>query len=174
MSKVATPGRTRCEDVAELLDIPVTRTVKAIAVILSSPAGGAGQFALILLRGDHNLNELKVQKTLGEFRFARDDEIVDKLGCQPGYIGPVGVVDLPIFADRSVAVMGDFVCGANEAGFHLTGVNFGAMSPSRRESAISAMSLSVTCRPTAGAGWSSAAASRWATFSSCVPNTPRR
>jgi prolyl-tRNA synthetase len=65
-----------------------------------------------------------VQKTLGEFRFARDDEILDKLGCQPGYIGPVGVVDLPIFADRSVAVMGDFVCGANEVGFHLTGVNF--------------------------------------------------
>jgi prolyl-tRNA synthetase len=124
MSRVATPGRIRCEDVAELLDLPVTRMVKAIAVILSSPAGGAGQFALILLRGDHNLNELKVQKTLGEFRFARDDEILDKLGCQPGYIGPVGVVDLPIFADRSVAVMGDFVCGANEVGFHLTGVNF--------------------------------------------------
>jgi prolyl-tRNA synthetase len=124
MSKVATPGRTRCEDVAELLDIPVSRTVKAIAVVLNSAAGGPGQFAMILLRGDHNLNELKVQKTLGEFRFARDDEIVVKLGCQPGYIGPVGVVDLPVFADRSVAVMGDFVCGANEAGFHLTGVNF--------------------------------------------------
>ncbi|MBK7677651.1 MAG: proline--tRNA ligase [Candidatus Accumulibacter sp.] len=124
MSRVATPGRTRCEDVAELLDIPVSRTVKAIAVVLNSAAGGPGQFALILLRGDHNLNELKVQKTLGEFRFARDDEIVVKLGCQPGYIGPVGVVDLPVFADRSVAVMGDFVCGANEAGFHLTGVNF--------------------------------------------------
>jgi prolyl-tRNA synthetase len=124
MSKVATPGRTRCEDVAELLDIPVSRMVKAIAIVLNSAAGGPGQFALILLRGDHNLNELKVQKTLGEFRFARDDEIVVALGCQPGYIGPVGAVQLPVFADRSVAVMGDFVCGANEAGFHLTGVNF--------------------------------------------------
>jgi prolyl-tRNA synthetase len=124
MSKVATPGRIRCEDVAELLDIPVSRMVKAIAIVLNSAAGDPGQFALILLRGDHNLNELKVQKTLGEFRFARDDEIVAKLGCQPGYIGPVGVSELPVFADRSVAVMGDFVCGANQGGFHLTGVNF--------------------------------------------------
>jgi prolyl-tRNA synthetase len=74
--KVATPGRSRCEDVAELLGIPLSRTVKAIAVVLNSAAGGPGQFAMILLRGDHNLNELKVQKTLGEFRFARDDEIV--------------------------------------------------------------------------------------------------
>ena len=116
---------TRCEDVAELLDIPVSRTVKAIAVVLNSAAGGPGQFAMILLRGDHNLNELKVQKTLGEFRFARDDEIVAALGCPPGYIGPVGVADVPVFADRSVVVMSDFVCGANAVGFHLTGVNFG-------------------------------------------------
>ncbi len=125
LQKVATPGLTRCEDVAAFLGISLTRTVKAIAVVLNSPAGACGQFALLLLRGDHHLNELKAQKSLGEFHFARDEEIVDALGCQPGYIGPLGVADIPVFADRSVVVMSDFVCGANEAGFHLLGVNFG-------------------------------------------------
>ncbi|SBT03665.1 prolyl-tRNA synthetase [Candidatus Accumulibacter aalborgensis] len=125
LERVATPGRTRCEDVAALLALPLTRTVKAIAIVLTSATGASGQFALILLRGDHNLNEIKAQKTVGDFRFARDDEIQTALGCQPGYIGPLGVGALPVFADRSVAVMSDFVCGANEAGFHLVGVNFG-------------------------------------------------
>ena len=125
MQKVATPGRATCEDVAALLAIPLTTTVKTIAVVLTSPPAGTGQFALILLRGDHSLNELKTEKTLGGFRFAREDEIVAALGCQPGYIGPVAVGDVRVVADRSVAVMGDFVCGANDAGFHLTGVNFG-------------------------------------------------
>ena len=60
----------------------------------------------------------------GEFRFAREDEIVEALGCKPGYIGPVGLGSIPVYADRSVAAMNDFVCGANEAGFHITGVNF--------------------------------------------------
>jgi len=125
MRKVATPGRTRCEDVAALLDMSLTRTVKAIAIVLDRPPGSSGQFALILLRGDHNLNEIKAQKVVGDFRFARDEEIVAALACQPGYIGPLGVGDMPVFADRSVAAMSDFVCGANEAGFHLVDVNFG-------------------------------------------------
>ena len=125
LARVATPGRTRCEEVAALLALPLTRTVKAIAIVLTSATGGSGQFALILLRGDHNLNEIKAQKIVGDFRFARDDEIQTALGCQPGYIGPLGVGATPVFADRSVAVMSDFVCGANEAGFHLVGVNFG-------------------------------------------------
>ena len=125
LQKVATPGQTRCEEVAALLDMPLTRTVKAIAVVREQPAAGDGQFALILLRGDHHLNEIKAQKIVGDFRFARDDEIDAALGCQPGYIGPLGVGAMPVFADRSVAELGDFVCGANEAGFHLTGVNFG-------------------------------------------------
>ncbi|ACV36287.1 proline--tRNA ligase [Accumulibacter sp.] len=125
MRKVATPGRTRCEDVAALLDMPLTRTVKAIAIVLDLPPGSSGQFALVLLRGDHNLNEIKAQKVVGDFRFARDEEIVAALACQPGYIGPLGVGDMPVFADRSVAAMSDFVCGANEAGFHLVDVNFG-------------------------------------------------
>lgn len=125
LQKVATPGRTRCEDVAALLDVPLTQTVKAIAIVVDRPLTGSGEFVLILLRGDHSLNEIKAQKVVGEFRFARDEEIVTALGCQPGYIGPVGVGGLKVVADRSVAVMSDFVCGANEVDFHLTGVNFG-------------------------------------------------
>ncbi|MCM8611080.1 proline--tRNA ligase [Accumulibacter sp.] len=129
LQKVATPGRTRCEDVADLLGVALQTTVKAIAVVLAGSEGVAGGFTMILLRGDHSLNELKAQKLLGEFRFARDDEIQAALGCQPGYIGPVGISGIAIHADRSVAAMGDFVCGANEAGFHLTGVNFGRDLP---------------------------------------------
>jgi len=125
MAKIATPGKIRCEDVAALLNIPVTRMVKAIAIIRDLPGASPARFALILLRGDHDLNEVKTQKLVGEFRFARDEEIIAALGCQPGYIGPVSGNDITVFADRSVAAMSDFVCGANEAGFHLTGVNFG-------------------------------------------------
>lgn len=127
--KVATPGKTRCEDVAEFLNIPVTKMVKAIAIVRTQEESDSDQFALILLRGDHDLNEVKTEKVVGEFRFARDDEIFPALGCKPGYIGPVEIKNIPVFADRSVAVMSDFVCGANEAGFHLTGVNFGRDLP---------------------------------------------
>ena len=124
MVKVATPGKTKCEDVADFLGIPLTRMVKAIAIMRNVPQSDATQFVLILLRGDHDLNEIKTQKVTGEFRFAREDEIVEALGCKPGYIGPVGLGTIPVYADRSVAAMNDFVCGANEAGFHITGVNF--------------------------------------------------
>lgn len=129
LEKVATPGKTKCEDVAALLDIALAKMVKAIAIMRSGDADSAPQFALILLRGDHALNEIKAQKVVGEFRFAHDEEIVDALGCKPGYIGPVGIGNVPVFADRSVAVLSDFVCGANEAGFHLRGVNFGRDLP---------------------------------------------
>ena len=126
MQKVATPGKIKCEDVAALLQLPLRSMVKAIAVVRSEIEDGQpGRFALLLLRGDHDLNELKAQKTIGEFRFARDEEIVAALGCKPGYIGPVGVGNVAVIADRTVAAMSDFVCGANEAGFHLAGVNFG-------------------------------------------------
>jgi prolyl-tRNA synthetase len=120
MKKVATPGKSKCEDVAAFLGIPVERTVKAIALTRS------GSLVLVLLRGDHELNELKTQKVLGEFRFATDEEIERSLGCRAGYIGPVGVAkSVAVFADRTVAKMSDFVCGANEAGYHLSGVNWG-------------------------------------------------
>ena len=125
-NKVATPEKTRCEDVAAFLGIPVERMLKAIAVV------HADEFVLLLLRGDHNLNEVKAQKLPGmdPFRFATDEEVVAHLGCKPGYIGPVGIAaNIKVIADRSVAVMADFVCGANEEGYHLSGVNFGRDLP---------------------------------------------
>jgi prolyl-tRNA synthetase len=127
MEKKATPGKTKCEDVAAFLGLPLTQTVKAIAVMAENKEAGS-EFVLLLLRGDHALNEIKAQKVVGEFRFARDEEIVAALGCKPGYIGAVGFSGR-VVADRSVAGMSSCVCGANEEGYHLTGVNFGRDLP---------------------------------------------
>jgi len=127
MEKKATPGKTKCEDVAAFLNIPLGQMVKAVAVMAGeeNPA-----FTLLLLRGDHELNEIKASKIIGEFRFAKDEEIVEALGCKPGYIGPVAIADkIKVVADRSVATLVDFTCGANEEGFHLSGVNFGRDLP---------------------------------------------
>ncbi len=133
MEKVATPGKTRCEDVSQFLGCELTRMVKAIAVVrtlVEEKEEEKTEFALLLLRGDHDLNEIKAQKVIGEFRFARDEEIVEALGVKPGYIGPVAIrADIPVFADRTVAAMSDFVCGANEADHHIRGVNFGRDLP---------------------------------------------
>ena len=123
LRKVATPGKTRCEEVAALLGLPLERTVKAIAVMHDD------EFTLLLLRGDHELNEVKAQKTIGRFRFATEAEIRRALGGPPGYIGPVGAQGLRVVADRTVAAMSDFVCGANEEGFHLAGVNWSTDLP---------------------------------------------
>jgi prolyl-tRNA synthetase len=122
LRKVATPGKKTCEDVAALLGLPLARTAKSVAVMHD------GQLVLLLLRGDHSLNEIKAQKVIGAFRFASEKEIEAGLGCKPGYIGPVGK-PVKLVVDRSVAAMSDFVCGANEEGFHLTGVNFGRDLP---------------------------------------------
>ncbi len=122
LQKVATPGKTRCEDVAQLLKVDLKKTVKAVAVVHD------GRLHLLLLRGDHELNEIKAQKTIGAFRFATEAEIERALRCKPGYIGPVGA-DAKVVADRRVALMSDFVCGANEEGYHLTGVNWGRDLP---------------------------------------------
>ncbi|HEX8961429.1 MAG TPA: proline--tRNA ligase [Rhodocyclaceae bacterium] len=127
LEKKATPGKIRCEDVADFLGTALTRTVKAIAVVHDD------EFTLLLLRGDHNLNEVKAAKLPGldPFRFATDDEVERALGCRPGYIGPVGAdrAKVRVIADRTVAQMDNFVCGANEAGFHLTGANWGRDLP---------------------------------------------
>jgi len=117
LKKVPTPGKTTCEEVAQLLKIPLERTVKAVAVMHDDA------FHLLLIRGDHDLNEVKTQKVIGAFRFATDKEIEAALHCKAGYIGPVKT-NAKIVADRTVAAMSDFVCGANEEGFHLTGVNW--------------------------------------------------
>ncbi len=122
MHKVPTPGATRCEDVAALLGAPLAQTVKAIAVMHED------EFVLLLLRGDHSLNEMKTQKLPGmdPFRFATDAEVERHLGCRPGYIGPVGAdAGVRVIADHAVAVMADFICGANQEGYHLAGANFG-------------------------------------------------
>jgi prolyl-tRNA synthetase len=124
MRKVPTPGRTRCEQVAELLGLPLERTVKAIAVMQETA------FVLLLVRGDHALNEIKTQKAIGAFRFATEAEIRQALSGPPGYIGPVGApAGLRVVADRTVAAMGGFVCGANEEGYHLAEVSWGRDLP---------------------------------------------
>ncbi|MGH8751381.1 MAG: proline--tRNA ligase, partial [Burkholderiales bacterium] len=126
MKEIATPGKTKCEDVAKFLGIGIERMVKAIAVVRPEiPAGAEGHLAMILLRGDHDLNEIKTARILGKFCFASDDEIRAATGCRAGYIGPVKLrQNVAVFADRTVAAMSDFVCGANKDGFHLSGVNF--------------------------------------------------
>ena len=126
MKLVDTPKQTSCEDVATLLGVNLTNTVKSIALIAE------GKFYLCLLRGDHNLNEIKVGKLAGlaDFRFATEEEIRVHLNCPPGFIGPVNVgATVTVIADRTVAAMSDFICGANQPKFHLQGVNFGRDLP---------------------------------------------
>ncbi len=122
MQKVSTPGIATCEGVADLLKLPLARTVKCLMV-------WAGERAhMLLIRGDHMGNEVKIGNLPGMdgFRWATEAEIVAATGCRPGYLGPVGIpADLPLIVDRAVAVMGDFICGANEPDYHLRGVNFG-------------------------------------------------
>jgi prolyl-tRNA synthetase len=121
MREVETPKQTACEEVAKLLGISVQRTVKAVAVVAQE------KFYLALLRGDHMLNEVKLAKLSGlqDFRLATEEEIRANLNCPPGFIGPVGVSEqVNIIADKTVALMSDFVCGANKPKYHLAGVNF--------------------------------------------------
>lgn len=137
LQKVATPGKSTCAEVAELLGLPLARTVKSIVLatdeITDKEQVGKTTVWLLLLRGDHDMNEVKVGKLPGMeggFRFATEAEILAHFGCKPGYLGPVGLKKpLNILADREVAVLADWVCGANEAGFHSTGVNWGRDLP---------------------------------------------
>ena len=122
LQEVATPGMATCEEVATLLGLPLSGTVKALML------WAGDRLHLLLIRGDHNLNEMKAGKIppLKDFRWATNTEIEQTFGCEPGYIGPVGIrADIPLIVDRSVAVMADFVCGANKPGYHLRGANFG-------------------------------------------------
>jgi prolyl-tRNA synthetase len=119
MQKVITPGQKSIEDVSTFLNVTPQQVLKTIAVI-----DVTGNFTLLLLRGDHTLNEIKTAKILGEFRFASDDEIHQNMGCRTGYIGPVNTT-VRILADHAAAAMSNFVCGANDDGFHYTHANFG-------------------------------------------------
>jgi prolyl-tRNA synthetase len=125
MRKVSTPGQHTIEEVSTALNVPADKVVKTLIV-----RGDHGLVAL-LVRGDHQLNEVKAGKLAGvinPLEFASDGEIRTTLACGVGSIGPVGL-SIPVFADRSVVPMSDFVCGANEDGFHFTGVNFGRDLP---------------------------------------------
>ena len=131
MQKVSTPEHKRCEDVAQFLKIPLTQTVKSLVLAVDQDSGPAKLF-MLLLRGDHELNEIKVNKVpgLAAFRFASDEEIKTACHSPVGYLGPVSLSPLiQVVADRTVANMCDFVCGANEASYHLSGVNWGRDLP---------------------------------------------
>ncbi|BBB65076.1 proline-tRNA ligase [Undibacterium sp. YM2] len=138
LTKTATPGKAKCEDVAQLLGIPLETTVKSIVLAVDAEvdaekdSGKPAQIWLLLLRGDHELNEVKAGKIAGlaNYRFATEAEIVEHFGTKPGYLGPIGTQKpVNIVADRTVANMADFVCGANEADFHFTGANWGRDLP---------------------------------------------
>jgi prolyl-tRNA synthetase len=137
LTKTPTPGKSTCEDVAVYLGVPLATTVKSL-VLATDEYDDSGDLAkttvwLLLVRGDHSLNETKAGKVPGlkaGFRFATVGEIEEHFGCKPGYLGAVGATrPIKIVADRTVAQMADFICGANVADFHLTGVNWGRDLP---------------------------------------------
>jgi prolyl-tRNA synthetase len=137
MAKTPTPGQSTCPDVAVLLGLPLAQTVKSL-VLATDALNDQGeviksQVWLLLVRGDHDMNEVKVGKLPGfekGFRFATLAEIEDHFGCKPGYLGPVGLrKPVQVVADLEVGVMADWVCGANEVDFHMTGVNWGRDLP---------------------------------------------
>lgn len=130
LTKTPTPGKTKCEAVAELLGLPLSQTVKTIALTVENE--GKKQYWVLLLRGDHELNEIKVSKVEGlkDFCFSTEAEILEVFGTVPGYLGPINTrLPVNVVADRTVANMADFVCGANEENFHFTGANWGRDLP---------------------------------------------
>jgi prolyl-tRNA synthetase len=137
MAKTPTPGKSTCEDVAALLGVPLQHTMKSLVLATDTVADDGHVTGttvwLLLVRGDHTLNEVKAGKIEGlrnGFRFATVAEIEAHFGCKPGYLGPVNMLKpVKVVADRTVAAMSDFICGANDADFHFTGVNWGRDLP---------------------------------------------
>jgi prolyl-tRNA synthetase len=137
LQRTPTPGKATCGDVAQLLGLPLERTVKSL-VLATDEKNERGDIVrstvwLLLVRGDHDLNEIKAGKLPGfkaGFRFATVAEIESHFGIKPGYLGPIETRQpVKIVADRTVAAMSDFVCGANQVDFHFTGVNWGRDLP---------------------------------------------
>jgi prolyl-tRNA synthetase len=136
MAKVATPGKSTCADVADFLKLPLENSLKSL-VVATDVFDEKGEIVksvvwLLLIRGDRSMNEVKVGKIpgLADFRFATLAEIDEHFGCEPGYLGPVGLKKpLKVVADREVALMSDMICGANVVDYHLTGVNWGRDLP---------------------------------------------
>jgi len=136
LTLTATPDAAKCSAVAELLNIPLAQTVKSLVLATGDETAQENEPAriwLLLLRGDHDLNEVKAGKLPGfeaGWRFATEEEIVDHFGCKPGYLGPLKTArPVHVIVDQTVANMADFVCGANQEGFHYTGVNWGRDLP---------------------------------------------
>lgn len=132
LEKTATPGKKTIAEVCEFLGTTADKVLKTL-ILVQRPANPQDRDArnvyyMVLLRGDHELNEIKLSKIIGNFDFAKDDEVQEALGCRPGYIGPVCQENQPflghIIADYAVENLSDFVCGANDEGFHYTGVNW--------------------------------------------------
>ncbi|MGY0610908.1 MULTISPECIES: proline--tRNA ligase [unclassified Luteimonas] len=131
MRDIDTPTQKTCEAVAELMGIALAHTVKSVA-LMGHDAEGRDQFVLALVRGDHEANEIKLAKVagLGDYRMATEAEILDHLGCEPGFLGPVAPAKpVRVVADVEVAAMADFVVGANRPGLHIAGVNWGRDMP---------------------------------------------
>jgi prolyl-tRNA synthetase len=141
LCKTATPNASSCEQVACLLNIDISHTVKSLVVAsdnLQEDGSIKTKIYLLLLRGDHTLNEVKLRKLaidnikeLSDYRWATTQEIAQYFNTEPGYIGPSNNISKEVYviADTTVANMHDFVCGANTAGFHNTGCNWGIDMP---------------------------------------------
>lgn len=126
MRKVATPHARTIEEVSALLKVDAAQTVKTLIVLGAEEAGKPTPLLALVIRGDHTLNEIKAEKIAGvgnPFQLASDTQIEQAVGCKPGSIGPVGL-SIETIVDRSAAHLADFVCGANEDGYHLAGVNW--------------------------------------------------
>ena len=127
LETVETPGQKTIEAVSNFLGTPATQSVKTLLVAGSEP----GKAVALVLRGDHELNEIKAAKLPGvaePLRFATETEAEAATGAPFGSIGPVGL-SIPCFVDRDAAALADFVCGANQSDHHLTGVNWGRDCP---------------------------------------------
>lgn len=131
LSKTATPGQKTIQEVSQFLNLPAEKILKTLIVVSRFIDADSGEnrnsYAMLLLRGDHELNEIKLKKIIGDFDFAKEEEIEELIGCRPGYIGPITTAPFRgrVIADYAVENMSDFVCGANEPGFHFTGANWG-------------------------------------------------
>ncbi|MDX9688282.1 MULTISPECIES: proline--tRNA ligase [Halopseudomonas] len=126
MQLVDTPDQTTIEAVCQFLDLPATRTVKSLIVLGAAEKDQPQPLVALILRGDHELNEIKAENhpaVHAPLTFASEAQIQQALGCKPGSIGPVGM-NIKVIADHSAAHLADFVCGANQDGKHLTGVNW--------------------------------------------------
>ena len=126
LQKVATPNAHSIDEVSTFLKVDAKQTAKTLIVLGVAEENKPAPLVALVLRGDHELNEIKAEKIAGvgkPLQFASDEQIRQIIGCNPGSLGPIGL-KIAVIADRSAAHLADFVCGANEDGFHLTGVNW--------------------------------------------------